>query len=258
MGSGSALNMYANLGYVVVATDYTGLGTAFRNAGFDVQSNATDVINAVRGARTAVPQLGTRWIAIGAGNGGASALSAAELVTQDRDYLGAISISGALDLKNATEQSARGAWQDNLAYLAYGIQTVFRSFHLEEMFLPKAVARYVTVTGTCTAPALKTPLTIGESLKPEWERSKYVDDFFQRNSLGLRPASAPLLIISAEDSSDSVDARVVSRMCAQKDHLDFVAYPGVDPNDLIGTTVATQIAWIEARFAGRMTQNTCR
>ncbi|HEY1731406.1 MAG TPA: hypothetical protein VGG15_06645 [Terriglobales bacterium] len=258
LGSGSALNMYANLGYVVVATDYTGLGTAFRNAGFDLQSNATDVINAVRAARKVLPQLGAKWIAIGVGNGGASALSAAELMIQDKDDVGAISISGALDLKNATDQAARGAWQDSFAYLAYGIKTVSPSFRLQDMLLPKSLARYDAVTVTCSVPPLKTPLTSAESLKPGWESSKYVDNFFQRNTLGRKPASAPMLIISAEDSRDSIDARVVSRMCDQKDRIDFKAYPGVDPNDLIGTTIATQMAWIKARFEGRMTQNTCR
>ncbi len=258
LGSGSALNMYANLGYAVVASDYTGLGTAFRNAGFDIQSNATDVINAVRAARHAVPQLGTKWIAIGVGDGGASALSAAEIATRDEDYAGAISISGALDLKNATEQAAREPWRDSFAYLAYGIKTVSPSFRLEDMLLSKALARYDAVTVTCTASGPNAPLTAQESLKSGWESSKYVANFFQRNTLGLKPAATPLLIISAEDSRDSVDARVVSRMCTQKDRVDFMAYPGVDPNDLIGTTVATQMAWIEARFKGRTTRDTCR
>ena len=40
-------SMYINLGYAVVATDYVGLGTSFRNAFTDGQSNATDVINSV-------------------------------------------------------------------------------------------------------------------------------------------------------------------------------------------------------------------
>ena len=47
-------------------------------------------------------------------------------------------------------------------------------------------------------------------------------------------------------------------MCGQKDRIAFETYPSLDPNDLFGTSVATQIAWIKARFAGRMTTNTCR
>ncbi len=258
LSSGSALSMYANLGYAVVATDYAGLGTSFRNAGFDAESNATDVINAVRAARKALPQLGTRWIAIGVGNGGASALATAELAAPGNNDLGAISISGALDLKAASDQAFHGPWQDSFSYLAYSIKTVFPSFSLDDMLLPKGLARYDAVTAVCNAPPLKAALSSTEALKSGWQGSKYVQDFFRRNTLGLAPASAPLLIISSQDPRNSIDAVVISRMCSQKDRVDFMTYPAVDPNDLIGATVATQMAWITARFAGRTTQNNCR
>ncbi len=258
LGSGSELSMFVNLGYAVVATDYTGLGTTFRNAGYDMQSNATDVTNAVHAAREAVPQLDERWVAIGIGSGGAAALSAAELERNNPDCLGSVSISGDLDLEGAIGLLASGNWRDSLNYLAYSIKTVSPSFPLEDMFLPKGFARYNAVTAVCRVPPVKPSLTSGESLKPGWKNSKYVQDFFGRNILGLRPASVPVLIISAEDSRNSPDAQVVSRMCGQKDHVDLMTYPSADPNDLIGSTVAAQMAWIRARFAGRTTQNTCQ
>ena len=67
VGHGPFLSMYVNLGYAIVATDYTGLGTNFRNAFMDAQSNATDVIGSVSAARAAVPQLGAKWIVVGEG-----------------------------------------------------------------------------------------------------------------------------------------------------------------------------------------------
>ncbi len=102
--------MYVNLGYAVVATDYVGLGTSFRNASFDAPSNATDVINSVKAARKAVAELGARWIALGEANGGISALFVAELQDEadDHDYLGSVSILGILDLKVATERLGKG------------------------------------------------------------------------------------------------------------------------------------------------------
>ena len=66
---GPFLAMYVNLGYAVVATDYTGLGTNFPNAFADEQSNAWNVIDSIPAARSAVPQLGPRWIAMGIGEG---------------------------------------------------------------------------------------------------------------------------------------------------------------------------------------------
>ena len=95
-------------------------------------------------------------------------------------------------------------------------------------------------------------------LKPGWESNQYVQQFLGKNVLGQKLAQAPLLIISAEDAENSADAQVVARMCEQSDRLDFRSYRGVDRNELMGTSVATQLSWIKARFDRRMTQNTCR
>ena len=110
---GPFLSMYVNLGYAVVATDYTGLGTSFRNAFSDIPSNATDVIYSVPAARVAVPQLGSRWVAIGIGEGGPAVLGVAELEHEIRDpnYLGSIAISGLDDLQDRYEHSGAGSFR---------------------------------------------------------------------------------------------------------------------------------------------------
>ncbi len=257
LGSGSVLSMYVNLGYAVIATDYVGLGTSFRNASFDAQSNATDVINSVKAARQAVAQLGTRWVAIGEADGGTPALFVAELhdEAEDHNYLGSVSISGVLDLGAAIDQLWRG---NRFAFLAYGIKTVYPSFRLEDMLTPEGLGRYETVTPACSPPAAMSALSLAEALKPGWQTSPFIKQFLLRNSLGSKPAHAPLMVISAEDPTGSTDAKVVARMCGQKDRITFETYPSLDPNDLFGTSVAAQISWIKARFDGRMTPNTCR
>lgn len=260
LGSGSVLSMYVNLGYAVVATDYVGLGTSFRNASFDAQSNATDVINSVLAARKAAAELGTRWIALGEANGGTSALFVAELQdgAKDHGYLGSVSISGVLDLKVATEQLWPGNWKDGFAFLAYGIKTVYPAFRLEDMLAPEGLGRYESVTSACSAPALTSALSPAEVLKPGWQYISFVRQFLLRNDPGSKPAHAPLMVISTENPMGSTDAEVVTRMCGQKDHIAFETYPSLDTNDLFGTSVATQMAWIKARFDGRMTATTCR
>ena len=260
LDSGSVLSMYVNLGYAVVATDYVGLGTSFRNASFDAQSNASDVINLVKAARKAVPQLGTRWVAIGEADGGRSALFVSELQnqTEDQNYLGSVSISGGLDLRVEIEQLWQGNWQDRFAFLAYGIKTDYPAFRLGEMLTPKGQGRYETVTQTCSPPAAEATLLPAETLRQGWQTLPSVKQFLLRNSLGSKPSHVPLLVISAEDPKVSADAKVVTRMCGQKDRIMFETYPGLHPNDLFGTSIATQLSWIKARFDGRMTPNACR
>ena len=107
---GPFLSMYVKLGYAVVATDYAGLGTDFRNASVDMQSNATDVIYSIAAARSAVPQLGRRWIAMGESPGGLAALAVAQLEggIRDPDYLGSIAVSGVADAKEFYRSVRKG------------------------------------------------------------------------------------------------------------------------------------------------------
>ena len=100
--------MYVNVGYAVVATDDTGLGTRFRNAFADVSSNAWDVIYSIAAARRAVPQLGSRWIAMGTGAGGMAALGVAELEhnIHDQNYLGSVAIPRLADLQDMYQPEA--------------------------------------------------------------------------------------------------------------------------------------------------------
>jgi len=126
VGHGPFLSMYVNLGYAVVATDYTGLGTNFRNAFLDTQSNATDVIGSVSAARAAVPQLGARWIVMGEGEGSLAAVAVAEKQNEihDAGYLGSIAISGLADAKEIFAHSTQGPASSMFTFLAYGIKTV--------------------------------------------------------------------------------------------------------------------------------------
>ena len=111
LGHGPFLSMYVNLGYAVVATDYTGLGTNFRDAFLDNPSNATDVITSIPAARAAVPELGARWIVMGEAEGSLAVVAVAEKENELRDpgYLGGIAISGVPSAEEIYEHSTRGS-----------------------------------------------------------------------------------------------------------------------------------------------------
>ena len=148
---GPLLSMYVNLGYAVVATDYTGLGTNFRSAVMDVQSNATDVIESIPAAHTAVPQLGSKWVAMGSSLGANVAIGVAEMEggIRDPNYLGSIAISGVADLKAVYEPPAKEQSFRMLALLAYGIKTVYPDFDIRDMLTEKAIPAYHQVSESC-------------------------------------------------------------------------------------------------------------
>jgi len=229
---GSFLSMYVELGYAVVATDYTGLGTNFRNAFSDMQSNATDMLNSLPAAHAAGPQLGRKWVALGIAEGSmaAAALAESENEIRDANYLGGIAISGIAEAKDLYERLAQRPSRRTLAFLAYGIRTVYPQFQPGEIMV-----------------------------KANWQENKYVKQFFARNTLGEKPAYGQLLVISGETDPalPTTTAQVIARMCKQGDRIQFEKYPNPEPDLLAGNSVMAQITWIRARFAGGIAPVNC-
>jgi len=70
----------------------------------------------------------------------------------------------------------------------------------------------------------------------------------------------PLLVIGGEGDPMvpiTMTAQVVARLCKQRDRVQFEKYPELDPGRVIGDSVRDQIAWIQARFAGRPSRTNC-
>jgi len=258
---GSFLSMYVELGYAVVATDYTGLGTNFRNAFSDMQSNAADVIHSITAARAAVPQLGRRWVALGTSEGSmaVAALAESENELRDANYLGGIVISGIADAKDFYERVAQTPSHRTLAFLAYGIKTVYPQFQVSDMLTEKALTLYHQVGEDCGNANSGPELSASEMLKAHWEDDPYVKQFFARNTLGQKPAYGPLLVIGSETDAalHTTTAQVIARMCKQGDRVEFEQYPDPDPGLLAGNSVMAQITWIRARFSGAVAPANC-
>jgi pimeloyl-ACP methyl ester carboxylesterase len=254
--------MYVNLGYAVVATDYTGLGTNFRNAFLDGQSNASDLIASIPAARAAVPQLGARWIVMGKAEGSLAAVAVAEKENEIRDpgYLGSIAISGLAGAKEIYEHSTQSSSSLVLTSLAYGIKSVYPQFRVTDMLTEKALAIYHHIEQICWETGTIVELSPTEMVKPGWENNGFVHQYFGRNTPGRTRAYGPILVISGDADQaipSTITAQAIARMCKQGDRVQWERYPDLDPGRVIGDSVRDQIAWIEARFAGRPTTTNC-
>ncbi len=259
---GPFLSMYLNLGYAVVATDYAGLGTDFRSAVMDVQSNATDVIDSIPAARAAVPQLGSRWVAMGPSLGANAIIGVAELEGRIRDpnYLGSVAISGVADLQDAYERLPKEQSLRMLTSLAYAIKTVNPDFDVRGMLTEKALPAFHQIGESCGSIGSDAELSTSEMVKQNWDKNKFVEEFFDRNRLGRNPAYGPLLVIT--DDTDfvvppSMTAHAVARMCKLGDRIQVVKFSGSERGQVLGGSVRDQMAWVAARFAGRPAPGNC-
>jgi len=262
IGSGPFLSMYVNLGYAVVATDYAGLGTSFRNAFLDGPSNAADVIHSIPAARAAVPQLGTRWVVMGKAEGGLTVVAVTDQENEIRDpgYLGAIAISDLASAKEIYAGSPRVSSSLMLSSLAYGLKSVYPQFQETEMLTRKGLALYHEIEQHCAEARTAPDLPPDQVVKPGWEGNTFVRQYFDRNDPGHMRAYGPMLVISSAAPGSNlatVEAQTIHRMCKQGDRIQWEQYPDPDPGDVIGDSVRDQIGWIEGRFAGRPAPANC-
>jgi len=257
--NGPFLAMYVNLGYAVVASDYAGLGTSFRHAFADMQSNATDVLHSVPAARAAVPQLGVRWVVMGDGAGGMTVAAVAELEQDIRDpnYLGGIVLSGLDDLQNIYHRSTGTVGGDMALSLAYGIKTLYPQFEVGKILTEKALSAYQQMSKTCGDASAQSRHTAAEMLRPDWERNHFASQYLSRNRPGQKPGYGPLLVISGTQPDQGNTTAAVARMCRQGDQVQFDQYLGSNAGQVLGDSVTEQIAWIRARFAGKPAPSNC-
>jgi hypothetical protein len=255
---GPFLSMYVSLGYAVIATDYTGLGTNFRNAFSDVRSNAQDLIYSVHAARSAVPDLGPKWIAMGIDEGAMAAVGVAELELESRDpyFLGAVAISRLIDAEDLPALVANESHQIPLE-LAYGIKTVFPRFEPKDVLSDAALPLYEKTGSECRVREVE-ELSLSQILKAHWTDNRFVQEFFKQNRLGSQPAKGPLLVITSEsDPAFGATSKVVLHLCEQRDQVQFNRYGEGDPGAVIGDSTRDQISWIHDRFAGTTAKTNC-
>jgi hypothetical protein len=262
LGVGPLLAMYTNLGYAVVATDYSGLGADSGNPVLDMQSNALDVIYSVPAARAAVTQVGPKWIALGPFQGGLAAVAVAESDVRDPNYLGSVATSGVADAQQAYEHFAQGSSSSNrmllVLVLASTVKALYPEFQVSDMLKDKALPAYQRVAQTCGGET--EPEFTNAMLKPGWENNRFVKEFFSRNTPGQKRAHSPLLVVSGEADvaiPTEMSGKTVAHMCKQGDRILFLKYPDLDASGVMGASAADQISWIKARFAGYVAPSNC-
>jgi hypothetical protein len=258
---------YVMMGYAVVATDYVGLGTEGRHAYVDITSNGTDVIHSVPAARAAVPNLSTRWIAIGHSQGGLSVMGVAELEAKIRDpnFLGTVALAGASDVRDVIDSVLaikQPVLNGLLAFMVYGAKSVYPELNLSQIFTDKALALYNTSVedGCSSAAGAFSALPTDEMLKPSWRDNRTLQKFLDRNRPGARPTYGPiLLVVGGSDVlfAERASQKVVGRLCKAGQKIQRNVYPGLGHDPLVYGSLRDQLDWIAARFAGEPAPTNC-
>ena len=249
-------------GYVVVATDYAGLGVPSDARGrpitheyLAVPAHANDVVYAVQAAREAFPEhLSKDFVVIGHSQGGGTAWAVAErqATRPVEGLLGSIPLSPTTRILNETEPFRTIIW----TAMCEGMKSVITDVDLAKILTPEGLKRKELVykNGAGLAAALAIIADGAPLLQPEWKENKFVLQYQDMVENGGKPIGCPMLIIQGQEDP-RISAAVVSTATKKTKAvnpltpIELLVLPGITHN---GTTTAGQpqyLSWIADRFA---------
>ncbi len=278
LGDITSVAIQLNLGYAVAYTDYAGLGkpaegssqdAATPHAYLEPKSAAFNLIDAVRAARTVVPQLSSRWVALGSSQGGETAWAAAEYFAaygQGTDLLGAAALVPTLDMSGLVQRAQTSTLTADQMYLypnvIEGLAAVDKSIDPND-YLHGVLRDDEKTLLACLPPASEGKKALaskfnGSDAKPS--SSAAADRLRERlasYALPHQPTKIPLLAIYG-GSDQTVPPEwtevAMGRACARGDTILRIRIEGqghkLDPGALLGQ-------WIADRFAGVPATGNC-
>jgi alpha-beta hydrolase superfamily lysophospholipase len=258
-----------DLGWVVVATDYVGLGTPGPNQYLVAQAEVRDVVNAVRAAQS-IPeaQAGTRYVTFGHSQGGHASVWTGHLGPEyapELDLLGVAAAAPALDLP----QIASAQWNTTVGWvigsdLIESWPTYYPDLPVDSILTTSGADAQARLAAECIAQsALEAQVreTFGEAFfavnpndQPAWRTA------LQEQTPPPMPDTMPVFI--AQGTADQVvlawpNAIVQEQWCAAGSMISVLWMGGVNHQDAAKVAGPAAVEWIADRFAGRPAGRTC-
>lgn len=257
-------------GYIVVATDYPGLGTDGIHPYLIGESEARSVLDSVRAARE-LPNTGAsnRFAVWGHSQGGHAALYTGEVAARYAPDLKLVGVAAAapatylVELFDADESTE----QDLLA------MTILSWTRLENtppatLVEPQAMPAFEKTARDCIESVAEfeaiekdeSPLKSGLFLKVDPAKTDPWKGIMLRNTPGQAPAGAPVFI--AQGTADTtVEPEITKRfgeaLCAQGVRVSFVPLPGVTHTFAARDSANAALNWMTERFRGAPAPSSC-
>jgi pimeloyl-ACP methyl ester carboxylesterase len=258
-------------GYVVVATDYPGLGTSGAHPYLVGISEGRAVLDSVRAARQVQnADAGTRFAVWGHSQGGQAALFAGELAQQ---YAPELTLAGVAAAAPATDLPS--LFRDDIDTPLGRILAAYSFWSWSRVYddpLTAAVAADADApmdeVATVCAEGLGDALALQFDSRP-LQRSFLIGnpsrvapwrDIMARNTPGQAAAGAPVFL--AQGTADMLVLPAVTQsfaraLCQRGEKVTLHAMPGVPHNPAGKEAAPAAAAWIAGRFAGTTVADDC-
>lgn len=271
-GYSSVISVLADRGYVVVMTDYEGLGVDGHHPLIDANALGRNMTDAVRAAGRVVPDASKRWAAFGLGQGGAAAWAANEesaTYGAGLDLVGAVSVSPLADVTALADLMDTGKLEPAQFRLAALIVSSLAlaphtNINPQDFINEKAAAQWGNLTNCAVVDPAQT-VAAAATLQPDDFKPRTPAATEQlRNDLqatalpGPLTLSAPLLVVYA--TMDPViqpgwTEQAVRTACGRGDPIEVKKISDISVlNDIV---LFDSVAWIQGRFGGQHPTNVC-
>lgn len=271
-GALPALDQIIAKGWVLVATDYTGLGTAGPHPYLVGQGEARPVLDAVRAARhLAEISLSGQTVVWGHSQGGHAALWTGQI---QPSYAPDVPLDGVAALAPASDLTRLVANLSTLhvgsifaSYVASAYSQIYPDVSFTQLIRPEAQAQVRAYASRCLAePA--TLVSAASSLladQPVFSQDPATGATGSRlrQNTPTGHIRAPLLIAQGESDPlilPAVQRAFVKQACNAGGTIDYRTYPGRDHVSVVAPTSALipdLLHWTQDRFNGIPAPNTC-
>ena len=260
-------------GYVVVATDYPGLGTAGPHPYLVGLSEGRAVLDSVRAARN-LPEAhaGKRFVLWGHSQGGHASLYAALLAHKYAPELRLAGVAAAAPASDLGKLSSINANSPDgqllMAMLMWSWSRVFDT-PLDRVAAPADIPSVELLARQCFDPPLDSdsqpaakPLAMASyKLTRDLATAEPWHSLLVRNTPGALPANVPVFLAQGSDDTTippKLTADYMQQLCQAGSAVHMVVLPGVDHRLIAHAAAGAAVNWMSGRLDGRPAPNDCQ
>ena len=261
----ATINPFLAQGWIVVSTDFEGIGTPGRHPYLVGTSEARSMIDAVRAARDLLGRAASStFVAWGISQGGHAALftrQVAQAWAPELHLAGAVAMAPVSDLASFVTTPTIVPQAVTLE-VAAGFAAAYPDLRPQQVLTPLGLRRLDDVDHYCVAPLnLRIAAVAVARLRrtaltqvPDWERA------VQANTPGLVPSDVPVLVV--QGTRDPIVPQATSqalfrRLCAGGAPATLDLVDNGSHADVIESARSTYLGWMADRLAGRADRSGC-
>ena len=250
-------------GYVVVATDYAGLGVAKDARGNQIYheyitgpAQANDLIYSIAAARRAFPELSKEFVLIGHSQGGGAVWAASQKMANEAvgGHLGTVAVAPVTSILKIPQDTPILGMV--IMYLTLSLEAKYPDFKREDVLNERGLRcldTYLKLQGTST---VASQLELGvEILKPGWQKNSVIQKWQALAANGGKAINGPMLVVQGM-ADPMIDTKITTNAIEETmkhfpgSQIEYAMLEGVSHVPAMYAGQYLWMEWIAERFEG--------